>query len=98
MKSAEKWYDYQAESVAEDKQYKILRDMTIKCDDFILIKKPDIVIIEKMNQAIIEDIASLWDPRVNEKGKRESEEESGDEEGNCFYEIDGICFDVKKSS
>ena len=57
---------------------KILWDMTIWCDHVMEARRPDIVVVEKENnKAVIVDIASSWDHRVYEKGRRKDSEISG---------------------
>ena len=67
MSRSEKWYEHQPEGVVEnEKQCKILWDMTIQCDHVIEARR--LVVVEKENnKAIIVDIASPWDHRVYEK-------------------------------
>ena len=65
---SEKWNEHQPDGVEENETCKILRDMTIQCDDIIEASRPDIVVGEKeSNKAIIMDIASPWDHRGYEK-------------------------------
>ena len=38
------WYEYEPESIVQNKNCKMLRDFTIQCDNMIEARRPDIVV------------------------------------------------------
>ena len=41
------WYEFEPESVVENKKFKILWDFTIECDHMIEARRPDLVVVDK---------------------------------------------------
>ena len=68
LKSNERWYEHESESVVENDGLKLLWDVNIQCDHIIEARRPDIVVINKQEKScLIIDIAILGDIRVHEK-------------------------------
>ena len=62
------WYEYEAESVFENENFKILWDFTIHCNHMIEARRPDIMVIDKVKKkTIIIDVAIPGDTRVCDK-------------------------------
>ena len=47
FKAGDKWYEYEPESVLENKDYKILWDFSIQIDHIIEARRPDFVAFDK---------------------------------------------------
>ena len=67
FKAGDKWYEYEPESVLENKDYKILWDFSIQIDHIIEARRPDLVAVDKERICKITDFAIPGDGRIEEK-------------------------------
>ena len=49
----EKWYPHNPQTVSENVNHKLICNMSMQCDNFIVEKRPDIVIANKMEKIAI---------------------------------------------
>jgi hypothetical protein len=65
------WYLHEPQGVMENERVKVLWDIMIQCDHFIVCRRPDIVVVDKSERyCFLIDIAIPGDDRV---GKKEDE-------------------------
>ena len=74
FKAGDKWYEYEPESVLENKDYKILWDFSIQIDHIIEARRPDLVVVDKKDRSCkIIDFVVPGGSRIEEKEKCKTE-------------------------
>ena len=72
FEAGDKWYEHEPESVLENEDYKILRDLSIETDHVIEAQRPVLVAVDKKERSCkIIDFAVFGDSRIEEKEKDE---------------------------
>ena len=67
FEAGDKWYEYEPESVLENKDYKILWDFSIQTDHIIEARRPNLVVVDKERSCKIIDFAIPGVSRIEEK-------------------------------
>ena len=71
FEAGDKWYEHEAESVLENKDYKILWDFSIQTDHVIEARRRDLIVVDKKERSCkIIVFAVLGDSRIEEREKR----------------------------
>ena len=70
FEAADKWFEYDPESVLENENYKILQDFSIQTDHVIEAGRPDLVVGDKKERSYkMIYFAVSGDSRIEEKEK-----------------------------
>ena len=70
LEKSENWYLHNHQTVIENFNHELLRDMYIQCENIIVERRPDIVIVKKMvGDSKIIDLAIPGEKRIIDKEK-----------------------------
>ena len=74
LEKSENWYLHNHQTVIENFNHELLRDMYIQCENIIVERRPDIVIVKKMvGDSKIIDLAIPGEKRIIDKEKDKTE-------------------------
>ena len=92
LKSNERWYEHEPESVVENDRVRLLWDANIQCNHIIEARRPDIVVINNQEKScLITDIVIPGDIRVHEKEAEKIEKyQELKREIKCLWELQKV--------